>query len=459
MDKNPQARDVLMAKARRACDPWKSRLFKTSSQSDLTELHDRGFDKEVQMHKLVERNIGTLFPGLKLLETEFREMARGELRPDTIAFDTTLDTFVALEYKNRLNKEAIDQARAYLSSMRQHRGELVLSHSNNMGCSPRDPKSFKWKKMYAIIMAPEFGGYQVFGADEDPNVELHEISMYDGRIMLVERVGGAHERTQAATRRNGLASGAGNQAAAPRLNGADGDIGLPDIEHVSGMVHPTELARPDGSRANLKSWRGMLAGVADWLVRNGHLDESHCPVPIGEKNAILNTRPAHQDGARSRHFVEAGHLHVFVNVNGANAIRYSIRLIETAGLNPSDFKAYFGDSARPARPITPPSSARVTVTRGSSTAGCEETNKCYDPHTATVAVGGKVIWTNDDLATHTVTSGVPDGGPDGAFDSGIFMPGAEFSHVFEEAGEHPYFDLLHPWMKGVVVVKYAHDPA
>lgn len=449
-----------MAKAQRTCDPWRSRLFKTSNQSGLTELHDRGFDKEGQMHKLVERNIGTLFPGLKLLATEFREMARGELRPDTIAFDTTLDTFVALEYKNRLNKEAIDQARTYLSSMRQHRGDLVLSHSNNMGCSPRDLRSFRWKKMYAIIMAPEFGGYQVSGADEDPNVELHEISMYDDHIMLVERVGGAHERTKAATRRNGLASDAGKQAIVPRLDGADDDIGLPDIEHVSGMGHPMELARPDGSRTNLKSWRGMLADVADWLVRKGYLDESHCPVPIGEKNAILNTRPAHQDGAWSRHFMEAGHLHVFVNVNGANAIRYSIRLIETAGLNPSDFKAYFGDSARPIKPITPPSSARVAVARGSSMSGCEKTNKCYDPHTVTIAVGGKVVWTNDDLATHTVTSGVPGGGrPGGAFDSGVFMHGAEFSHVFEKVGEYHYFDLVHPWMKGVVIVKDVHDHA
>ena len=186
-----------MVKMRRASDPWRSRLFKTSNQSSLAELHDRGFDRESQMHKLIERNIGTLFPGLKLLETEFREMARGELRPDTIAFDTTLDTFVALEYKNRLNKEAVDQARTYLSSMRQHRAELVLSHSKNMRCSPRDLKSFKWKKMYAIIMAPEFGDYQVFGADEDTTVELYEISMYDDCIMLVERVGGDHERTPA----------------------------------------------------------------------------------------------------------------------------------------------------------------------------------------------------------------------------------------------------------------------
>lgn len=444
-----------MAKTRRASGPQKSRLFKTSNQSSLTELHDRGFDKENQMHKLIERNIGTLFPGLKLLETEFREMARGELRPDTIAFDTILDTFVALEYKNRLNKEAVDQARTYLSLMRQHRGDLVLSHSNNMRCRPRDSKSFEWKKMYAIIMAPEFGNYQVFGAVEDPNVELYETSMHDDCIILVTRVGGDHERTQTTTKRNDLPPDTNKPATAPaRLNGADGDIGLPDIKHVTGMSHPTELARPDGSRTNLKSWRGILASVADWLVRKGYLDESHCPVPRGKKNVILNTRPAHQNGMRSRHFMEAGHLYVFVNVNGADAIRHSTKLIETAGLNPSDFKAYFGESTRPTRPITLPLSARVAITKGSSVPGCEKTDKCYDPHTVTIGIGGEVVWINGDVGAHTVTSGVlADGGPDGTFDSGMVMPKAEFSHVFEEAGEYPYFDLVHPWMQGVVIVK------
>ena len=49
-----------------------------------------------------------------------------------------------------------------------------------------------------------------------------------------------------------------------------------------------------------------------------------------------------------------------------------------------------------------------------------------------------------------------EGGSDGVFDSGMFVPGAEFSHVFEEAGEYPYFDLVHPWMQGVVIVKDRH---
>lgn len=97
--------------------------------------------------------------------------------------------------------------------------------------------------------------------------------------------------------------------------------------------------------------------------------------------------------------------------------------------------------------------ARVSNVEGSSVPGCEETNSCFSPYTVFVRVGGTVTWTNMDVAAHTVTSGVlANGGPDGIFDSGLFVPGAEFSYVFEEAGEYPYFCLVHPWMVGLVVV-------
>lgn len=98
--------------------------------------------------------------------------------------------------------------------------------------------------------------------------------------------------------------------------------------------------------------------------------------------------------------------------------------------------------------------AEVTNAEGSSVPGCEENDECFIPYTVTIDVGGEVKWSNVDVAAHTVTSGVlADGGPDGVFDSGLFVPGAEFTHVFEEAGEFPYFCLVHPWMAGVVIVQ------
>jgi predicted secreted protein with PEFG-CTERM motif len=99
----------------------------------------------------------------------------------------------------------------------------------------------------------------------------------------------------------------------------------------------------------------------------------------------------------------------------------------------------------------------VSIPAGSSSPGCETTNACFIPHEAVIDVGSEVVWTNDDTAAHTVTSGdIKAGGPDGNFDSGLFMAGKTFSHKFEEAGEFPYFCLVHPWMQGVVIVQAAH---
>jgi len=104
----------------------------------------------------------------------------------------------------------------------------------------------------------------------------------------------------------------------------------------------------------------------------------------------------------------------------------------------------------------------VSIPEGSGVPGCEETNECYIPATVTIGVGGTVTWSNDDTAAHTVTSGVSPNfggsGPDGIFDSSLFMAGTTFSHTFDEAGEFIYFCMVHPWMQGVVIVQGASEP-
>lgn len=100
----------------------------------------------------------------------------------------------------------------------------------------------------------------------------------------------------------------------------------------------------------------------------------------------------------------------------------------------------------------------VSIAKGSSTPGCEETNSCFDPHEAIVDVGGEVTWTNSDTAAHTVTSGDLNKDPDNVgtkFDSSLFGPGKTFPHKFDEAGTFPYFCQVHPWMVGIVTVQAA----
>jgi predicted secreted protein with PEFG-CTERM motif len=91
---------------------------------------------------------------------------------------------------------------------------------------------------------------------------------------------------------------------------------------------------------------------------------------------------------------------------------------------------------------------------GSGAPGCEETAEgCYIPSTATVDVGGKVIMTNTDSAAHTYTSGTPDGGPDGVFDTSLLMVDGSYEWIPETVGEQPYFCMVHPWMQGIIIVQ------
>jgi plastocyanin len=89
----------------------------------------------------------------------------------------------------------------------------------------------------------------------------------------------------------------------------------------------------------------------------------------------------------------------------------------------------------------------VSIVQGSSTL----TTDAFQPNPIQVSVGSTVTWTNNDAQPHTATSG-ENATPDGRFDSSILAPAATFDHTFTEAGEYPYFCLLHPNMVGTVSV-------
>ncbi len=84
------------------------------------------------------------------------------------------------------------------------------------------------------------------------------------------------------------------------------------------------------------------------------------------------------------------------------------------------------------------------------------TDTAYQPNPLQVSVGTAVTWTNNDSQPHTVTSG-SNGQPDNKFNSSpnftpLLNPGQTFSFTFTEAGDYPYFCMLHPNMVGTVSV-------
>ena len=92
-------------------------------------------------------------------------------------------------------------------------------------------------------------------------------------------------------------------------------------------------------------------------------------------------------------------------------------------------------------------STSVSIVPGSSTL----TTDAFSPNPIQVSVGTTVTWTNDDAQPHTVNSG-ENATPSGLFDSPIMPPAGTFEYTFTEAGEFPYFCILHPNMVGTVSV-------
>ena len=107
--------------------------------------------------------------------------------------------------------------------------------------------------------------------------------------------------------------------------------------------------------------------------------------------------------------------------------------------------------------VVAPETHDVSIPKGSSTPGCEDTASCYIPNSLEIQVGDTVIWSNDDSAAHTVTSGNISDGTDGVFDSSLFMAGTTFEFTFDDAGTYDYFCMVHPWMTGKIIVNEVKD--
>lgn len=99
-----------------------------------------------------------------------------------------------------------------------------------------------------------------------------------------------------------------------------------------------------------------------------------------------------------------------------------------------------------------PINANIVMPTKSSRPGCEIKDSCYIPSVLTIRVGESVSWQNQDVAYHTVTSGLYDN-PDGLFNSGHLDPNQSFSITFDKKGNFNYYCTLHPWMKGKIIVE------
>ena len=78
--------------------------------------------------------------------------------------------------------------------------------------------------------------------------------------------------------------------------------------------------------------------------------------------------------------------------------------------------------------------------------------KYLKPQTLIIKKGQTVTWENCDSVGHTVTSGTPEGGHNGNFDSGMFVGDSTYCKTFDKTGTYRYFCIVHPWKEGKIIV-------
>jgi plastocyanin len=100
-----------------------------------------------------------------------------------------------------------------------------------------------------------------------------------------------------------------------------------------------------------------------------------------------------------------------------------------------------------------PSGPTINILAGSATQGAPD----FDPDSLTVTKGDAITVVNQDTTLHTVTSGT---GPEDAnfgqiFDTGFMDPEgtATIDTANIDPAEVPYYCLVHPYMKGTLVVE------
>jgi plastocyanin len=107
--------------------------------------------------------------------------------------------------------------------------------------------------------------------------------------------------------------------------------------------------------------------------------------------------------------------------------------------------------------LNPPEAVQVSINAGSSQ---PSQTKNYEPKESkgVLGISNKVVWTNDDVTAHTVSTDNNYVDPtNGKFDSlssiGLIPPKGTFEYTFTQDGEYLYHCEPHPWMTGKVTIE------
>ena len=96
----------------------------------------------------------------------------------------------------------------------------------------------------------------------------------------------------------------------------------------TGNKSPASIRFFGRDERSIRNWRSILVESADWLVRNGHLTASHCPINEGSGWLFINSTPYKPNG---RDFFSpreiSGGIFLETNLSASDCIRFSRQLL------------------------------------------------------------------------------------------------------------------------------------
>ena len=123
------------------------------------------FKNELILHLLTQKHLKKCF-GLECVASEIQHKKQ---RFDNLAFDEKTNSFVIIEYKNRLDAKVLKQAQDYR--------DLLLKNKDNFLKRLENPKNVNFDKTRVMIISPEFSEEQI--RDAKCNFELWQVTLYD----------------------------------------------------------------------------------------------------------------------------------------------------------------------------------------------------------------------------------------------------------------------------------------
>ena len=130
-------------------------------------------------------------------------------------------------------------------------------------------------------------------------------------------------------------------------SGTDGWMTLTDLEKWGRLdptgkatISPVTLLVSDAKEVPVRNWADLLSKVSDWLVQEGLLTESDCPVEVGRMRSryLINEEPVHPTNAKFRapHRLSNG-LYLENHYQGKQIARFCAPLVKQFDQDPEQF--------------------------------------------------------------------------------------------------------------------------